>query len=79
MAYIISKIEITPAHLSVDGKRHKHKYYLYPLPVRSAALKSLGFKTCWSYRDGKRGALRFTDKKTAQAIAKKNDAMIEEV
>ena len=78
MAYIISKIEITPAHLSVDGKRHKHKYYLYPLPTR---LKSLGFKNWfyWSYKDGKRGALRFTDKRTAQAIAKKNDAIIEEV
>ena len=74
--YIVSKIEITPAHLSVDGKKHKHKYYLYPIPDN---LKSLGFASNWSYKDGKRGALRFTDKKLAQAIAKKNNAMIEEV
>lgn len=76
--YVVSKVEITPANFSIDGKRHKHKYYLYPVNKR---LSTLGFGdfTCWSYENGKRGALKFTNKREAQRIAKRHNATVEEV
>lgn len=73
--YIIYKIEVTPAHLSIDRKKHTHKYYYYPVP---ANLKGLGFGSHWSYKDGKRGAVRFTNKAKAMTIAKANGAYVEE-
>lgn len=76
MAYIVFKTEITPAHLSIDGKRHKHKYYLYPVPSN---LKDMGFRSHWSYKDGKRGAVKFTSKAEAKAVAKANGAQFEEL
>ena len=74
--YVISVVEITEAHNSVDGKRHRHKYYLYPVPKR---LADLGFKTYWSYKNGKRGALRFDSPKEARKIALYHGAKVEEV
>lgn len=76
--YIVYKIETTPAHLSIDGKAHKHKYYLYPIPDR---LKTSGFNfsSCWSYEKGKRGALKFTSKAEASRIAKRFDALVEQI
>ena len=74
-SYIISKVEITPAYLSVDRKKHRHKYYLYPTPSN---LQDLGITSHWSYKDGRRGAVRFTDKRQAQAIAKRHNAVVEE-
>lgn len=74
--YIVSKIEITPAHLSVDGKKHTHKYYFYPVPDQ---LRALRFGSHWSYKDGKRGAVRFKSKAAAEAIARAYGAKVEEV
>lgn len=74
--YVVYKVEVTQAEHSVDGKRHKHKYYFYPIPIN---LKILGFKSYWSYKNGKRGAVKFTSKSEAQAIAKAHGAQVEEV
>ena len=30
--YVVYMIDTTPARLSVDGKKHTHKYYFYPAP-----------------------------------------------
>ena len=73
--YVISKIEITEARHSTDGKKHKHKYYLYPIP---ANLKDLGFIANWSYANGKRGAIKIVGKKQAQYIANKVGGNVEE-
>lgn len=74
--YIVYMIDTTPARVSIDGKKHTHKYYFYPIPDN---LKSLGFKANWSYKDGKRGAVKFTSKAEAEAIAKAHGAQVEEV
>lgn len=74
--YVIYKIETTPARLSIDGKNHTHKYYFYPIPSN---LKQFGFGSNWSYQNGRRGAVKFTDKREAQRIAKHYGAQIEEV
>lgn len=74
--YIVYKVETTKARQSADGKAHTHKYYLYPLPGN---LRDFGFNAFWSYEHGKRGALRFTSKAEAEAIAKARGARVEEV
>ena len=30
--YVIYQMQITEAKYAIDGKRHKHKRYLYPIP-----------------------------------------------
>lgn len=63
--YVVYQIEVTQAEHSIDGKRHKHKYYLYPLTKKHKALRDMGFKFFWSYRYGKRGAIKFNSKREA--------------
>lgn len=75
-SYIISKIEITEARHSIDGKKHTHKYFLYPIPEN---LKEMGVVANWSYKNGRKGALRFSNKRQAQSIAKRFDATVEEI
>lgn len=75
--YIIYKIETTPAHLSVDGKKHTHKYYLYPT---RKILIGWGFTPyTWSYAQGKRGAVIFNDKSLAKITAREYGGVLKEV
>lgn len=76
MAYVIYRKETTEARHAIDGKKHTHKYYLYPVPSVAAGL---GIGSCWGYKNGKRGAVKFTSKAEAARIAKKHGATIEEV
>lgn len=71
--YVISQIQITEARHSIDGMRHKHKLYLYPIPDK---LRDLGITSCWSR--GKRGAIRFDSKRQAQIKARKLGGQVEE-
>ena len=71
--YVITQIQITEAKHAIDGKRHKHKLYLYPIPD---SLRDLGFTGCWDR--GKRGALRFKSKRQAQIKARKVGGKVEE-
>lgn len=75
-AYVVYMVMITKATESVDGKKHTHKYYLYPVPQN---LKDFGINIHWSYKNGKKGAMKFTSKAKAQAIAKANNAKVMEV
>ena len=74
--YVVYMIDTTPARLSVDGKKHTHKYYFYSTPK---TLKDFGFAACWSYEDGKRGAVKFTSKAQAERIANHHGGKVEEV
>ena len=74
--YIVYMIETTPARASIDGKDHTHKYYFYPMPDN---LKKEGFSAYWSYKNGKRGALRFNSKAEAERVARHHNAKVEEV
>lgn len=76
VTYIVSKIEVTEARHAIDGKKHTHKYFLYPVPEN---LKEMGFVANWSYKNGRRGALKFSNKRQAQAIAKRFGATVEEI
>lgn len=73
MPYVIYQKLVTEAKYSIDGKRHIHKLYLYPIPDN---LRDLGIKACWNR--GKKGALRFYYKNHAQEIANKVDGILEE-
>lgn len=73
--YVVYQVEVTQAEHSIDGKRHRHKYYLYPAPKR---LADFGFKTYWSYKNGKRGALKFNSKAEAKRVARQHSAKVEE-
>ena len=71
--YVITQMHITEARHSIDGKRHKHKLYLYPIPDK---LRDLNITSCWSR--GKRGAIRFDSKRQAQIKARKLGGQVEE-
>ena len=71
--YVIYQMQITEAKYAIDGKRHKHKRYLYPIP---ATLRDLNVTSCWSR--GKKGALRFNSRGHAQKIARKVGGKVEE-
>lgn len=71
--YVITQMHITEARHSIDGKRHKHKLYLYPIPE---TLRDLNVTSCWSR--GKRGALRYDSRRQAQKIARKVGGQVEE-
>ena len=71
--YVITQMQITEARHSIDGKRHKHKLYLYPIPDK---LRDLGITSCWDR--GKSGALRFYYKGHARQIAEKVGGKVEE-
>lgn len=73
MFYRIYQVFITEAKRSVDGKKHRHKLYLYPTPK---TLKDLGIRACWDR--GKKGACVFYNKKLAQTIAKQLGGKVEE-
>lgn len=71
--YVITQMQITEARHSIDGKRHKHKLYLYPIPE---TLRDLNITSCWSR--GKKGALRYDSRRQAQKIARKVGGQVEE-
>ena len=71
--YVISQMQITEARHAIDGKRHKHKLYLYPIPE---TLRDLNITSCWSR--GKSGALRFYSIGVAQITARKVGGKVEE-
>lgn len=71
--YVIYQIQITEAKYAIDGKRHKHKRYLYPIPD---TLRDLNVTSCWSR--GKKGALRFYSRGQAQITARKVGGKVEE-
>lgn len=71
--YVITQMQITEPRHSIDGKRHKHKLYLYPIPD---TLRDLNIMSCWSR--GKRGALRYDSRRQAQKIARKVGGQVEE-
>lgn len=71
--YVITQIQITEAKHAIDGKRHKHKLYLYPIPD---TLRDLGITSCWDR--GKSGALRFYSRGQAQVTARKVGGKVEE-
>ena len=62
MAYAISRIHITPAKYSVDGKQHRHKLWY------------AGVKVCGSYKvtawEKRKGRLLFDRKVDANRMAK---------
>ena len=74
--YVVYMIDTTPARVSIDGKKHTHKYYFYPIPD---FLKRQGFSAYWSYEKGKRGALKFNSKAEAERVARQHSAKVEEV
>ena len=71
--YVITQMQITEARHSIDGKRHNHKLYLYPIPE---TLRDLNITSCWSR--GKKGALRYDSRRQAQKIARKVGGQVEE-
>lgn len=74
MYYLIYQVSITEAKHSIDGKKHRHKLYLYPIPKH---LRDLGIRACW--KRGKKGACIFYGKKLAQEIAKQVGGKLEAV
>ena len=71
--YVITIEQVTEARHAIDGKRHKHKLYLYPIPDK---LRDLGFTACWDR--GKKGALRFCRLSYARKIARRVGGKVEE-